>query len=440
MRNAVKATVDAYDGTVNLYAWDETDPMLKAWRSAFPGTVQDRDDIPDSLLEHMRYPEDLFKVQRYQFARYHVTDPGDFYQGNDRWEVPEDPYAENSYQPPYRLFVDDPTTTGDETWSLTSTFTPYDKNNLAAFLSVNSDATSDDYGGDARPAAAQRADAGPGADRQRDGLQRQRQTRAAGLQHRRDDPQLRQPADVARGGGADVRPAGLRHPAALRGQLPDPAVRDRLVRRRGRHRRLAGRGAGRRARRRPGVGHRPDAARAAARGATTSRGPTRAPTSRSPRCCARPRPPSTPPTRRTARATRSRPRSSRSGPAASSSRRSRSTRGAPTAATPPPRPPTADGRAWGDPPHSRPIWVRRSASRKVVFTDAGWSSSVARWAHNPEVAGSNPAPATKKMAPDLQQCRSGAIFVVSRPVRGSGGPAASAGGHLTDGSAVDCRC
>ena len=146
MRNAVKATVDAYDGTVNLYAWDESDPMLKAWRSAFPGTVQDRDDIPDSLLEHMRYPEDLFKVQRYQFARYHVTDPGDFYQGNDRWEVPEDPYAENNYQPPYRLFVDDPTTTGDETWSLTSTFTPYDKNNLAAFLSANSDATSEDYG------------------------------------------------------------------------------------------------------------------------------------------------------------------------------------------------------------------------------------------------------------------------------------------------------
>jgi uncharacterized membrane protein (UPF0182 family) len=146
MRNAVKATVDAYDGTVNLYAWDESDPMLKAWRSAFPGTVKDRDEIPDSMLEHMRYPEDLFKVQRYQFARYHVTDPGDFYQGNDRWEVPEDPYAEDNYQPPYRLFVDDPTTAGDETWSLTSTFTPYNKNNLAAFLSANSDATSEDYG------------------------------------------------------------------------------------------------------------------------------------------------------------------------------------------------------------------------------------------------------------------------------------------------------
>jgi len=146
MRNAVKATVDAYDGTVNLYAWDEADPLLKAWRSAFPGTVKDRDDIPEGLLQHMRYPEDLFKVQRYQFARYHVTNPGDFYQNNDRWEVPEDPYARGNYQPPYRLFVDDPTTTSEETWSLTSVFTPRNKNNLAAFMSVNSDATSEEYG------------------------------------------------------------------------------------------------------------------------------------------------------------------------------------------------------------------------------------------------------------------------------------------------------
>ena len=74
MRNAVKATVDAYDGTVTLYAWDEADPILKAWRAAFPGTVKDRSEIPDAVLAHMRYPEDLFKVQRYQLASYHVTD------------------------------------------------------------------------------------------------------------------------------------------------------------------------------------------------------------------------------------------------------------------------------------------------------------------------------------------------------------------------------
>jgi uncharacterized membrane protein (UPF0182 family) len=152
MRNAVKATVDAYTGDVTLYAWDEDDPILQAWRSAFPGTVKDKSEIPPDLLEHLRYPEDLFQVQRYQFARYHVTQPGDFYQGNNRWEVPEDPYAKGKFQPPYRLFVDNPEdkdsgdADGGEVFSLTSVYVPYHKNNLASFVSVDSDATSDDYG------------------------------------------------------------------------------------------------------------------------------------------------------------------------------------------------------------------------------------------------------------------------------------------------------
>ncbi|MGZ4487682.1 MAG: UPF0182 family membrane protein [Nocardioides sp.] len=143
MRNAVKATVDAYDGTVTLYAWDDTDPILQAWRKVFPGTVKDKADIPPALLPHLRYPEDLFKVQRYQFARYHVTDAGDFYQGNNRWAVPEDPNTANHLQPPYRLFVDQPSGSGATTpvFSLTSVFTPYNKQNLAAFVSVDSDAT-----------------------------------------------------------------------------------------------------------------------------------------------------------------------------------------------------------------------------------------------------------------------------------------------------------
>ena len=88
MRNAVKATVDAYDGTVTLYAWDETDPMLEAWRSAFPGTVQDKAVIPAALMEHLRYPEDLFKAQRFQFQRYHETSASAWFEGSSRWEVP----------------------------------------------------------------------------------------------------------------------------------------------------------------------------------------------------------------------------------------------------------------------------------------------------------------------------------------------------------------
>ncbi|MEJ7831493.1 MAG: UPF0182 family protein [Nocardioides sp.] len=146
MRSAVKATVDAYDGTVTLYAWDEEDPILEAWRSAFPDTVLPKSEIPEELLPHIRYPEDLFKVQRYQLAKYHVTEAGDFYQGNNRWEVPEDPNEPN-FQPPYRIFNDhdsDPATPSE--WSLTSVFVPRDKGNLAAFVSVNSDATSEEFG------------------------------------------------------------------------------------------------------------------------------------------------------------------------------------------------------------------------------------------------------------------------------------------------------
>jgi uncharacterized membrane protein (UPF0182 family) len=152
MRNAVKAVVDAYDGTVTLYAWDEKDPILKAWRSAFPGTVKDKKDIPAALLEHMRYPEDMFKVQRYQLARYHVTDANTFYEDTQRWEVPSDPTGSQTspkLQPPYRLSVRsaDPEKDGAAPmFSLTSTYVPYKKQNLAAFVSVDGDASRDSYG------------------------------------------------------------------------------------------------------------------------------------------------------------------------------------------------------------------------------------------------------------------------------------------------------
>ncbi|MBL0749976.1 UPF0182 family membrane protein [Nocardioides baculatus] len=144
LRNSVKATVDAYDGTVNLYEWDEEDPILNAWEAVFPDVVQPKGDIPDALMEHLRYPEDFFKAQRYQFQRYHETSPSAWFEGSSRWEVPSDPQRNSRLQPPYRLFTD----TGEgDTWSLTSVYVPRDKeNNLAAYMAVNSDATSDEYG------------------------------------------------------------------------------------------------------------------------------------------------------------------------------------------------------------------------------------------------------------------------------------------------------
>ncbi|RYE78570.1 MAG: UPF0182 family protein, partial [Myxococcales bacterium] len=143
MRNAVKATVDAYDGTVTLYGWDESDPILKSWKKIFPGVVKDRADIPEELLNHMRYPEDQFKVQRNMLASYHVEDAKTFYEKNDRWSVPSDPASTSQVrrnQPPYRLSVS--TVPGEEPkFSLTSVYVPSGKQNLASFISVGADAS-----------------------------------------------------------------------------------------------------------------------------------------------------------------------------------------------------------------------------------------------------------------------------------------------------------
>lgn len=143
IRNSVKATVDAYTGKVTMYAWDDKDPMLKAWMSAFPGTVKPMSKIPADLMSHLRYPEDLFKVQRELLTKYHVTDAGQFFQGNDQWQIPTDPAHNNrEQQPPYYLSVAMPDQQSP-TFSLTSTFIPTgDRQNLAAFMTVDADAGS----------------------------------------------------------------------------------------------------------------------------------------------------------------------------------------------------------------------------------------------------------------------------------------------------------
>ncbi|MCG5439686.1 UPF0182 family membrane protein [Micromonospora foliorum] len=137
MRNSVKATVDAYDGTVKLYEYDDTDPVLKAWNKAFGGDlVLPKAEIPVELTEHLRYPADMFKVQRNLLTKFHVTNPGDFYSAQDFWQVPNVPDAPDSgqKQPPYYLFTQFP---GQESprFQLTSAVTPNGRQNLAALIS-----------------------------------------------------------------------------------------------------------------------------------------------------------------------------------------------------------------------------------------------------------------------------------------------------------------
>jgi uncharacterized protein len=142
IRNSVKATVDAYDGTVSLYTWDTADPVLKAWTKVFPNVVKPLSEIDDDLMSHLRYPEDLFKVQRELLQRYHVNDAGAFYGQQDFWSVPDDPTrGKGLLQPPYYLTLQMPGQ--DQTsFSLTSTFIPAgrSRNVLTGFLAVDADA------------------------------------------------------------------------------------------------------------------------------------------------------------------------------------------------------------------------------------------------------------------------------------------------------------
>ncbi|MFR0556319.1 hypothetical protein PSRA_1319 [Pseudoscardovia radai] len=151
MRNSVKAVVDAYDGSVDLYAWNPDDPVLKAWEGVFPNQYKPIRAISGDLMSHLRYPEGLFKVQRSLLATYHVTNASEFFSGEDFWQTPTDPTESDAekqqgvLQPPYYLTLQ---TAGMDqpTFSLTSTYIPAGTSTreiLTGFLSVDSDAGSE---------------------------------------------------------------------------------------------------------------------------------------------------------------------------------------------------------------------------------------------------------------------------------------------------------
>ncbi len=150
IRNSVKATVDAYDGSVDLFVWDESDPILKTWQKIFPTTLKPMSEMSDSLLEHVRYPADMFKVQRSILSEYHVTNSDTFFQGSDAWITPNDPGSDTgTLQPAYYLTMQVPGT-ADSAFTLYSTYIPDAsgegaRNVLTGYLTANSD-YGDDYG------------------------------------------------------------------------------------------------------------------------------------------------------------------------------------------------------------------------------------------------------------------------------------------------------
>ncbi|HJW58333.1 MAG TPA: UPF0182 family protein, partial [Actinomycetota bacterium] len=152
IRNSVKAVVDAYTGEVTLYAFDEQDPILKAWRKAFPDLFVAKSEIPPSLNEHLRYPEDLFSIQTWIYASYHIANPDDFYSKEDFWALPDDRSGEIRRQDetggltavasvkarPYYLLTKLPGRTDPE-YVLVMPFTPNGKENMVSYLAAEAD-------------------------------------------------------------------------------------------------------------------------------------------------------------------------------------------------------------------------------------------------------------------------------------------------------------
>ncbi|MUK02748.1 UPF0182 family protein [Vibrio cholerae] len=153
IRNAVKATVDAYDGSVKLFAWDDQDPVLKSWQKVYPSSLTPYSEMSADLMAHVRYPEDLFKVQRELLARYHVTTTLEFFNNSEAWSVPADPGAASDgattattpRQPPFYLTLQMPNQE-EAAFSLTTPYIPYvpagqtPRNVLYGFLAANGDA------------------------------------------------------------------------------------------------------------------------------------------------------------------------------------------------------------------------------------------------------------------------------------------------------------
>jgi uncharacterized membrane protein (UPF0182 family) len=144
IRNSVKAVVNAYTGAVTLYAWDQRDPILQTWMRAFPGIIKPKRDIPSYLMPHLRYPPDLFEVQRQVLGQYHVLSAQSFYGGQNFWAVPNSPSDSQASQPPYYQTMTMPGVATQ--FSVTSSLVQRGRQNMAAYLAVDSDPQSAGYG------------------------------------------------------------------------------------------------------------------------------------------------------------------------------------------------------------------------------------------------------------------------------------------------------
>jgi uncharacterized membrane protein (UPF0182 family) len=136
IRNSVKVTVDAYDGTTTFYAFDGKDPVLAAYRTLYPGLLTDASKMPAGIREHLRYPEDLFRLQAEVYKTYHMLDPVVFYNKEDQWALP----GEKTDKPmdPYYVLMQLPGQSTED-FLLMEPFTPRNKDNMIGWMAAKSD-------------------------------------------------------------------------------------------------------------------------------------------------------------------------------------------------------------------------------------------------------------------------------------------------------------
>lgn len=144
IRNSVKVVIDAYNGSVNFYVVNPSDPIIKSWIAIFPHLFKPIEQMPPAIRKHMRYPIDLLKVQSERLLTYHMEDPQVFYNREDLWRVPNEIYGgEQQLVEPYYLITKLPTEKSEE-FILLLPFTPVSRNNLIAWIAGRSD--EGDYG------------------------------------------------------------------------------------------------------------------------------------------------------------------------------------------------------------------------------------------------------------------------------------------------------
>lgn len=145
IRNSVKAVVDAYHGEVKLYIADERDPLIQTYARIFPGTLKPLSEMPDGLRAHLRYPEDIFRIQTSVYSTYQMDQPQVFYNKEDQWELAAVPTGGGEDRPmePYYTIMKLPQGQTEE-FILMLPFVPKGKNNLAAWMVARADG--DNYG------------------------------------------------------------------------------------------------------------------------------------------------------------------------------------------------------------------------------------------------------------------------------------------------------